>query len=58
VVNSLLVIDPKMRQHRKGQTNMGKPMLNNPNLIPVPRKNRYSNKEPGELAGDKEGILA
>jgi hypothetical protein len=58
VVNSLLVIDPKMRQYRKGPTNMGKLTSNNLNLIPVPRKNRYGNKELGELAGDKEGIPA
>jgi hypothetical protein len=56
VVNSLLVLDPRVRQCRKGPNNVGKPTPNNPNLIPVPGKNRFSNKEPGELANDREGI--
>ena len=55
-VNSLPILDPKAKQRRKGQNNVGKPTPNNPNLIPVPEKNRYANKEPGELADDEEGI--
>ena len=59
-VNSLPVLDPKARQRRKGPHNAGKPSPNNPNpnpnLIPVPDKNRYAFKEPGELANDEEGI--
>jgi hypothetical protein len=35
---------------------VGKHPQSNPNTILVPDKNRYGGKEPGELAGDKEGI--
>jgi hypothetical protein len=56
VVNNLPVIDPRVRQRRKGPNNVGKPMANNLNLILVPEKNRFSNKELGELANDGEEI--
>ena len=55
-VNSLPVLDPKARQRRKGPSSAGKPTSNNPNLIPVPERNRYGIKEPGELANDGEGF--
>ena len=55
-VNSIPILDPKTRQRKKGPSKVGKPAPNNPNLIPVPEKNRYGHKEPGELADDGEGI--
>jgi hypothetical protein len=58
MVNNLSVIDPRARQHRKGPNNVGKPTANNPNLILVAEKNRFSNKELGELANNGEEILA
>jgi hypothetical protein len=55
-VNSIPISDPKARQRRKGPNNAGKLVPNNPNQIPIPEKNRYGHKEPGELANDEEGI--
>ena len=55
-VNSLPVLQSRNTQRRKGPNRGGKSPQGNPNLIPVPAKNRYGDKEPGELAGDKEGI--
>ena len=46
-VNSLPTLGSRKAQRRKGP---------NPNKIPLPDKNRYGTKEPGELANDGEGI--
>jgi hypothetical protein len=56
-VNSLPMLGNRNVQCRKGPNCMGKSPQSNPNLIPVPAKNRFGDKEPGELADDKEGIL-
>ena len=55
-VNSIPVAGPRTTQRRKGPAPQGKPSSGNPNLIPVPPKNRYGAREPGELADDAEGI--
>jgi len=46
-VNSLPTLGSRKAQRGKGP---------NPNKIPLPDKNRYGTKEPGELANDGEGI--
>jgi hypothetical protein len=56
-VNSLPVLGNRNVQHRKGLNCTGKSPQSNPNLIPVSAKNRFGDKEPGELADDEEGIL-
>jgi hypothetical protein len=55
-VNSLPVLGNRNVQCRKGPNHMGKSPQSNPNLIQVPVKNRFGDKEPGELADDEEGI--
>ena len=55
-VNSLPVLGNRNAQRRKGPNRAGKSSQSNPNLIPVPAKNRFGDKEPGELACDEEGI--
>ena len=55
-VNSLPVLENRHAQHRKGPKCTGKSPQDNPNLILVPVKNKYGDKEPGELADDEEGI--
>ena len=55
-VNSLPLTGARNTQRRKGSNPAGKPSQENPNRIPVPANNRFSNKEPGELANDEEGM--
>ena len=57
-VNSLPVPGNRNAQRKKGPNRTGKSPQSNPNLIPVPAKNKYGDKEPGELADDEEGIPA
>lgn len=55
-VNSLPLVGSKNMQRKKGPNCAGKSPQSNPNLILIPPKNRFSEKEPGKLADNKEGI--
>jgi len=55
-VNSLPALGGRKTQQGKGPDAWGKHMQTGTNNIPIPDKNRYGTREPGELVEDREGI--